>query len=212
MILLPTTYLGPVHWYSNLLASDTVVVDHAEHYIKQTYRNRCRIAMPSGPMDLVVPVAEASSHTPIGQLGVSEHGRWRHHHWSALQTAYGKSPFFEYYADEFAPFYASDAAERWPRLTDYNAALCRLVCELIDLPAPQFSETYVSQDELPDDATDMRDTFSPRSSVPANLPPYYQVFKERQGFLPALSIVDLLFNMGPESLIVLAQMNNNFET
>ena len=70
----------------------------------------------------------------------------------------------------------------------------------------------MSRDELLEGVTDLRDAFSPRSSVPANLPPYYQVFKERQGFLPALSIVDLLFNMGPESLIVLAQMNNNFET
>ena len=169
-----TAYLAPISWYRTFRATPNALLDTDEHYVKQTIRNRCTIAMPDGPANLIIPVEAASSHVPIRDIRISEHGQWRHHHWNALRTAYGKSPFFEYYADEFAPFYLSRTHDY---LIDFNAALHEVVCRLIDIDqqvAPQ----------------QRRDT-------------YYQVFAQRLGFLPDLSIVDLLFNMGPEAIFYL---------
>ena len=186
MLPLPTAYLAPVSWYVALAGAGRACIDQHEHYVKQTWRNRCRIAMPDGPQDLAIPVQAASSHAPIRDIRLSDHGNWRHHHWSALRTAYGKSPFFEYYADDFAPFYLE---RRYDFLLDFNEALHALVCELVDLDVPvERSEAYLSA------------SFPTRSSAP-----YYQVFAQRLGFLPDLSIADLLFNMGPEALIVLRE-------
>lgn len=131
--------------------------------------------MPDGPAHLIIPVEAASSHVPIRDIRISEHGQWRHHHWNALRTAYGKSPFFEYYADEFAPFYVSRTHDY---LIDFNAALHEVICNLID----------IYQNVAP---------------LQQRRHPYYQVFTQRLGFLPDLSIVDLLFNMGPEAIFYL---------
>ena len=125
-----TAYLAPISWYRAYHAATEVIIDQDEHYVKQTIRNRCTIAMPDGPQHLVIPVEAASSHVPIRDIRISEHGNWRHHHWNALRTAYGKSPFFEYYADDFAPFYHSRTHDY---LIDFNAALHERVCNLIDL-------------------------------------------------------------------------------
>lgn len=171
-----TAYLAPISWYRTFRATPDAVIDADEHYVKQTLRNRCTIAMPDGPQHLVIPVVAASSHVPVRDIRISEHGNWRHHHWNALRTAYGKSPFFEYYADEMAVFYQSRTHDF---LIDFNAALHEVVCGLLDV-----------QQEVP---AEQRRTNEP----------YYQVFAQRLGFLPDLSIVDLLFNMGPESIFYL---------
>ena len=117
----------------------------------------------------------------------------RHLHWNALKSAYGQSPFFEYYEDDFRPFYEPD----WEYLVDYNRDLLQCVCRLIDIqPSLRVTEAYESS---PSDVTDLR--------YPAVFPyspkPYYQVFSQREGFLPDLSIVDMLFCMGPESILYL---------
>lgn len=192
MVRLPIAYLAPVSWYTAFAKADEVVLEQHEHYIKQTFRNRCCIAMPDGPQDLIVPVVSASSHTPVCEIRISDHGNWRHHHWSALRTAYGKSPFFEYYADDFAPLYE----RRFTFLIDFNEALHDIVCQLLDINTPATRSTAyappLSFDDLP---------------VPTN--PYYQVFSQRLGFLPNLSIADLLFNLGPEGLLYLMPIQDN---
>ena len=188
MLLLSTAYLAPVQYYAHLAKADEALIDIHEHYLKQTYRNRCIIAGPDGPVALSIPLEKASSHAEIRELRISDHGAWRHHHWNAIRSAYGHSPFFEYYADDFLPFYDKPAGF----LIDYNEALQQLVCAGI--------------------YTDLRAAISPRcpyTEEPAEHPthfhpqPYYQVFQQRLGFLPNLSIIDLLFNMGPEGLITL---------
>ncbi len=175
-----TAYLAPISWYRAYRATNNAVIDTDEHYVKQTLRNRCTIAMPNGPQHLVIPVEAASSHAPIRDIRISEHGNWRHHHWNALRTAYGKSPFFEYYADEFAPFYQSRTHDF---LIDLNADLHEVVSRLIDL--------------------DQKVPPTLQRSTAVGPTPYYQVFAQRLGFLHDLSIVDLLFNMGPESIFYL---------
>lgn len=204
-LLLSSSYLPPVLWFVELVHHDNAVVDQHEHYQKQTFRNRCRIAMPDGPADLVIPVENPGNHAAMRDLRISDHGNWRHHHWNALKTAYGKSPFFEYYADDFAPFYE----QRFPFLLDFNESLCRLVCQLIDIETPiHRSASYLSPADAALDAslTDARNLVSPKTyndKTNRCATAYYQVFAQRLGFLPHLSIADMLFNMGPESLVVL---------
>ena len=140
-------------------------------------------------------------------IRISDHGNWRHLHWNALETAYRNSPFFEYYADDFLPFYT----QKWDFLFDFNEAMRAKVCELIDLhPKVAQTASYGFMDfggRSDDCVADFRNLISPKISVEADVTfiprGYYQVFREKHGFLPNLSVVDLLFNMGPESLLVL---------
>lgn len=186
-VLLPTAYLAPVSYYSALYRADEAYIEIWEHYVKQTIRNRCQIAGPDGMIPLSIPVVKANKPgQPICETRISDHGNWRHLHWRALQSAYGNSPFFEYYEDDFRRFYQPD----WEFLTDYNRDLMTLVCELLDI-TPRINNTEKFQ------AVPLMDFqgVAPR--------PYYQVFSARHGFIPDLSIVDLLFNMGPESVLYL---------
>ena len=202
-MLLPTAYLAPISYYRLLLRSADVHIEAWEHYPKQTLRNRCLIATSGGVQALTVPVARPdNSKAPTRDIRISDHGRWRHLHWQALVSAYGVSPFFEYYADDFAPFYE----RRYEFLLDYNMALQSLVCGLLDIsPTVGLTEEYVPPMSVADD---LREAFTPRAPSPVHpdLPPprpYYQVFGRKHGFLPDLSIVDLLFNMGNESALYL---------
>lgn len=170
-----------------------------DSYQKQTYRNRCIIADANGPLALTIPVEKPlPGQQLMRDIRISDHGRWRHLHWNALRSAYQRSPFFEYYADDFAPFYE----KKWDFLVDFNEELLHLVCQLIDME-PQISRTttYLSHPET--EVTDLRTHFQPQQRTSQDLRPYYQVFAHKLGFLPDLSIVDLLFNMGPESILYL---------
>jgi hypothetical protein len=131
-------------------------------------------------------------------LKVSDHGNWRHLHWNALVTAYSESPFFEYYQDDIRPFYE----QRWDYLLDYNEAIRTKICELIDIqPKVTLTGEYSRSSD-----NDYREAIRPKHSAPDpdfTPRPYYQVYQQKHGFLPNLSILDLLFNMGPESIFYL---------
>ncbi len=200
--LLTSAYLAPVQHYAKLYAYPEVRFEACEHYVKQTWRNRCLIASPSGVQALTVPVVKpAGGKCLIKDVRISDHGNWRHLHWNALETAYRNSPYFDYYADDFLPFYTC----RWDFLFDFNEAIRAKVCDLLDLH-PKTSHT-VSWCAAADDADDFRHLADPACAAaddPSFVPrAYWQVFGSRLGFLPNLSIADLLFNMGPEALLVL---------
>ena len=196
--LLSTTYFGPLQWYQKLYRYDHVIIDQQETFQKQTYRNRCLIATTQGVQALTVPVVHGSDNH-IQSIGISDHGNWRHLHWQALQSAYGDSPFFEYYEGDLRPFFVE---RNWERLVDYNDAICKKMCELLDIH-PQFSPLTSHLSPL---TSDLRTAINPKHPLPdADFEPrpYYQVYKQKLGFLPNLSILDLLFNMGPESIFYL---------
>ncbi|MDR2040985.1 MAG: WbqC family protein [Tannerella sp.] len=200
-VYLSSACLAPVQYYTKLLSYETVYLETAENYLKQTYRNRYLIAGANGVQVLTVPVEKPLKEKCLTRdIRISDHGHWRHLHWQALVSAYGLSPFFEYYQDDFAPFYA----RKFDFLFDFNEALRQLVCELADIrPDVRFTSRY--EPSVPDD---FRQSIRPKcpGADRAFLPkPYYQVFGEKHGFLPNLSIVDLLFNMGPETILVLQQ-------
>jgi hypothetical protein len=133
-------------------------------------------------------------------IRISDHGNWRHRHWNALEAAYRHTPFFLYYEDDFRPFYE----KRHEFLYDFNMELTQLVCQLIGIDTRLKPTTDYGGEGA---ATDFRESIHPKLSwqTDATFTPaeYYQVFKEKHGFIPNMSIADLLFNMGPESILTL---------
>ncbi len=199
--LLSTTYFGPVQWYQKLHRYGEVWMEGHDSFIKQTYRNRCVIAATHGTQTLTVPVAHDASSALTRDMRISDHGNWRHLHWHALCSAYGESPFFEFYADDLAPFFE----RRWEFLIDFNEAIMWKMCELLDIhPVVRQTENY--GDTGGAEADDFRDAIRPKHPLPdpGFAPkPYYQVFAQRNGFQPNLSILDLLMNEGNESIFYL---------
>ena len=219
--LLQTTYFGPVQWYQKLKRYDHCVIEQYDSYQKQTYRNRCVIATANGLQALTVPVEVGGKKEEVREVRISDHNQWRRVHWNALQSAYSESPFFEYYADDIRPFFE----QKYEFLIDFNEAIRQKMCELIDIEASvSYSSGFmvhgsgfkvhgsgfmvhgswfrvqgsgfkdfreVIHAKHPQDDPD----FQPRS--------YWQVFQHRYGFQPNLSILDLLFCMGPEAVFYL---------
>ena len=214
--LLSTTYFGPIQWYQKLYRADTVLIERCESFQKQTYRNRCLIASTQGVQALTVPVVSEGSSL-INNVRISDHGNWRHLHWNALKSAYGESPFFEYYEDDLRPFFQPD----WEFLFDFNEAIRKKMCELLDIhPHVHYTESFTSPLDISRTShlvprtsisplsppLDYRYAIQPKHPAPDDdfTPrPYYQVYREKHGFLPNLSILDLLMNMGPESIFYL---------
>ena len=208
--LLSTTYFGPVQWYQKLYRADDVQIEACESFQKQTYRNRCLIATTQGVQALTVPVRIEGSSL-ITNSRISDHGNWRHLHWNALKSAYGESPFFEYYEDDLRPFFLPD----WEFLFDFNEAIRQKMCELLDIhPNVHYTESFTSPLDISRTShlvprtshLDYRYAIQPKHPAPdADFTPrpYYQVYREKHGFLPNLSILDLLMNMGPESIFYL---------
>lgn len=208
-IILSSAYLAPVEYYTKLYAYDKIYVERFDHYMKQTYRNRCVIASASGSLALTIPTEKSEDlKCLMKDVRISDHGNWRHVHWNAFVAGYKHSPFFDYYADEFHAFFE----RKYEFLYDFNMELCRWICEQIDLqPCMMPTDDY---DAEPENIEDFRERIHPKKPYaeydPQFVPqPYYQVFDAQNGFIPNLSIVDLLFNMGPESLIVLRESFGN---
>ena len=204
---LTTAYLPPVEYFAKLLRYEKVYIEQYDNYVKQTYRNRCIIAGPNGPVSLTVPVEKPETlKCLMKDIRISNHGKWRHLHWNALESAYNQTPYFDYLKDDFRPFYEKS----FDFLMDYNEQLLALVCELIDMqPCMERTSEYIAE---AGGLNDFRELIHPKKNFRETdkdfeAIPYYQVFQQRTGFIPNLSIIDLLFNMGPESLLVLQKCN-----
>jgi len=197
--LLQTTYFGPIQWYQKLNRYEQCLIEQYDSYQKQTYRNRCVIATANGTQALTVPVSSDSPADKVKDIRISDHNQWRRIHWNALQSAYSESPFFDYYADDIRPFYE----QRYDYLVDFNEAIRQKICELIDIH-PQV--TYTEQWTHAPQGADFRGVINAKHPQPDSEfepQPYWQVFQHKHGFQPNLSILDLLFCMGPESIFYL---------
>lgn len=176
-----TAYFGNIEWYRKLVEGGGIgCIDGTERWQKQTERNRCTIVTANGTQCLSVPVTVPSARCRTDEVLISDHGNWRHVHWNALCSAYGTSPFFEFYADDIKPFYDN----RWEKLVDYNRDITLKMLHLIGLD-------------------DVIGRHAAAATHPAGAPrsqKYYQTFQRRHGFIEGMSILDLLFNEGPEAI------------
>jgi hypothetical protein len=202
--LLQTTYFGPVQWYQKLHRYDCCYIEQHDSYQKQTYRNRCVIATANGPQALTVPVEHEACNkqeaSKTKDLRISDHNQWRRVHWNALQSAYSESPFFDYYADDIHPFFE----KKYTFLLDFNEAIRQTVCALIDIhPNVVYSSAFMVQGPASKDFRDVIHAKHPQYDDDFTPKPYWQVFQHRYGFQPNLSVLDLLFCMGPESIFYL---------
>lgn len=195
---LSTAYLAPVAYYQILANAKEVLFEQHESYSKQSYRNRCVIATANGLMELSIPIEKTSkSGSSIKDIRISYHANWQTNHWKSILSAYNSSPFLEYYMDDLAPFYE----QKWDFLWDFNHNFQQKILELIDLE-PNIKLTSNYQKTYPADWQDFREILHPKKQLPTtNFPPYYQVFSQKFGFQPNLSILDLLLNMGNETIL-----------
>lgn len=194
--IFPLFYLPPIQFFSELLEhKEEIILERSEHFPKQTYRNRATIHSPQGKLDLIVPVLRGSKvHTRVKDVRISYDFNWQRLHWLSIQTSYRSSAYFEFYEDFFAPFYE----KKWDFLFDFNEELFQVVLKQLKANISySYTETY--QKEHPGKA-DFRESIHPKVKTTYATKPYYQVFEDRNGFIPNLSIIDLLFNQGPQSM------------
>lgn len=193
-VVLPLFYLPPIEYFNAIKTSnDNIIIEKHEHFPKQTYRNRARILSPNGVLDLIIPVMKGSKvHTAVKDVKISYEFNWQRIHWLSLQTCYRSSAFFEFYEDYFAVFYERKTSF----LFDYNYELLQLLLKLTKIKA---NIIFTDQYHEPK-ANDLRLTIHPKKSGNYSGKPYFQLFEKQNAFVPNLSIVDLLFNQGNQSL------------
>jgi hypothetical protein len=203
IVYLSTAYFPPVSWFAAYVYAHEVVIEDSEHYLKQTYRNRCRIYSAGGPMDLSVPVVHRSETRNIRSVEISYTSDWQKQHARALESAYRRSPFYEFYLDDLQWVFTSQ--EKY--LFDLNEKVIKRLVDIIGLPSHwKYSGEY--HPPVSEEKTDLRYAIHPKSrrAVPVpgyEAPVYTQVFEESHGFYPDLSILDLLFHCGPDTAAVL---------
>ena len=217
MILLTELhYHPPAAFFAALINADALLIEAHEHYRKQTYRNRCLIRTAQGVQPLTVPVLDGNraEKVSISAIEIDYRQNWIHRHWRTLQTAYGNSPYFEYYADYLHDIYVSKPA----LLFDLNQQFLHLLLKCFRLTLPltlttEYHAHYLAQPSAEHSGllsnhpiiADRRDwltlkaaTKTPEPDTPAAsalVRPYPQVFGP--GFEPDLSVLDLLFSQGP---------------
>ncbi|MBL4625268.1 MAG: WbqC family protein [Flavobacteriales bacterium] len=201
--LFPVFYLGSIAYYAELIKHETVVFEQFENFPKQTYRNRCEIVGANGIQKLLIPVLKAGSKQLMKNVKISETEDWQKIHWKSLEASYRASPYFEYYEDEFRSYYH----KKYASLLEFNLELHKAIIQLL-----QVNSTFtLSEKYNPIDEKDYRRFFnSKKESLNTKLKEntYIQVFTDRMPFQPNLSIVDLLFNEGPNSLEYLSRITS----
>ncbi len=200
-VLLPTAYLPPLEYMVWLYASKKAVVELHETYQRQTWRNRCSIYAANGRLDLIIPVDRPDGNsTKTCFVKTSKHTNWPIKHWRSITAAYNNAPFFIYYKDLLEPFYRHSSNHN---LWEFNMLLLKSITDELSINT-HITRTS-SYESRPEKITDLRAFLTPKShrrsiSQSFSWPTYHQTFAEKHGFIPNLSIVDLLFHMGPDTM------------
>lgn len=207
-ILLSTAYFAPIKYFSKLANYPEVFIEQHENFIKQTYRNRTVILGANGPISLIVPVEKGREQKiKIKDLRISYDEEWQRTHWRTIFSAYNSSPFFEYYADDLEPFFRN----KFEFLVDFNQRITETLLEILEIEV--VLNLTVDFERTPESCLNFREKISPKAHRNVDDPnfvaqEYTQVFAEKFGFIPDLSILDLLFNEGPSAHSVLLDSFN----
>ncbi|MCF4101375.1 WbqC family protein [Gillisia sp. M10.2A] len=202
-ILLNLPYFGPVTHFREIVKPTLIWFENEDNYQKQTYRNRMYIYGANGKLLLNIPIkhlpkSPVKQYQKYKEVRIDNDMKWQKQHWKSLKSAYQTSPFFEFYEDELAPLYNRD----FEYLMDFNYACFETISECLQLDIDYKKTTeYIKQ---PENLLDKRNLINAKVAV--EIPPYNQVFQEKEGFLSNLSILDLLFNEGPNALMYLNAM------
>lgn len=196
--LLTPTYLGHVQYFSKIAHYGAYTWEAHGHYLRQTYRTRCTIASASGTQTLTIPVERGELEKPYDRDIRIATTDWQKLHWGAIEAAYRKSPFLDYLADDLHALYARKYTFLWDFLQDTQA----FILDYMNLPVNGTTTNEYNVD-APCDFRNLVDARHPAEDPHFQAYPYYQVFQDKFGFLPNLSALDLLLNMGPEGLLVL---------
>lgn len=199
-ILIELQYLPPLEYFAALMQAERVILEGDEHFMKQTYRNRCYIQNASGKLMLTIPVVRGRSKTKIRELRLDNRQPWARNHWRAIRSSYGNAPFFAYYAPYFEPVFEDPGEMIW----DFNKKLLTLCLNLLDMQV-DLSESRHFENDPGNGITDLRSTIHPKKERAENSfyepKSYVQVFGPN--FVPNLSIMDLLCCEGPNAKAVL---------
>ena len=191
--VLELPYLPNISWFKNYVRYEQIWIEQHENFVKSGSRNRCRIAGANGLQTLTIPLQGGRDHHRLyTNTQIAYHSDWQKNHWHSIRSAYGSAPYFEFYAHLFQKFYE----KQYPLLFDFNLELLRATLAALKMKKG-FEFTTVYENKF-DDKTDLRSQRNASTETP-NLPRYYQVFEERNGFIADLSVLDLIFNLGPQS-------------
>ncbi len=199
-LLLTTAYFPPLQYFALILNYPSVYIEKHENYSKQSYRNRCCILSANGILPLIIPVKRfRGKKTPISDVKPDNSYRWQRLHLISIESAYRSAPFYEYYFDHIRPFFE----KKYNFLLDMNCEILDKLLSVLNMPSKwQFTSSF--RNELPPEIIDMRDRIHPKPAKQDNNTfkhkEYIQVFSDRHGFRENLSILDLLFNTGPDAI------------
>ena len=192
-VVFSTAYLPPIQYFQQINKADTICIEKHEHYVKQSYRNRCNVFGANGVLGLSIPVVHVSDKELITEKKISYTENWQQQHWRTIESAYRNSPYFIYYADALKPFYK----EKFEYLFDFNLELLQFLLNSFKIKTGlKFTESF----EKSVIAEDYRYSISPKNKIEeADFKKYSQLFSDKHNFQPNLSGIDLLFNEGLHS-------------
>ncbi len=198
LIVIDSQYTGTVSYYALLLHCKNAIIDGGAYFMKGTYRNRCHIAGANGLLRLSIPLKRGKNQKrPMREVEISYNHDWQKLHWESICSAYRRSPYFEFYEDDFQVFYHN----HYDRLINFNQSIRELICSLLDIEINvQQSDHYIST--LEEGTLDCRNYIHPnleKNQLALEIPRYQQLFEAKNGFLQDLSILDLLFMQGPRA-------------
>lgn len=197
-VVLPLFYLAPISWFAKFFNAQDCRIEQWENFPKQTFRNRMYIYGPNGKQSLSIPIRHKGK-TPYNAVEISMAEDWKSNHWKSIRNAYQNSPYFEFYEDKLKSIYSNS----YTSLLEFNSFALRVVLKILKSEKEyNFTTDYESESTF----VDLRNSFSAKEERSRNHPEYYQTYSDKHGFLEDLSIIDLLCNLGPESVTYLKRL------
>ncbi len=201
MLISPSLPFPPLSWWSMALQQQNTLIDLGEHYQKRSFRNRYYLAGPQGKQLMSIPLqAGRNQRNAVRAVHIDYTENWQSRHWKTITSLYKRSPFFDYFEYKIHPLFEG----KTPLLYEWNQASVNCINALLNLNL-HFSNTSEYIENYPDDR-DIRSSYHPQEIYQKSITPYYQVFKDRTGFIPDCSVLDMIFCEGNASPALLREV------